>query len=156
MSAENIKAIDTEKLIAAELLSKEEIEALLPHLDNIVAWANQVKEHALELAINGEEFQNYKVVEGRAYRKLTDDLEAAKRLLEKGYDEAIIYEPKKLLSIAKLEKIVGKTTYKALLEDLVETPQGKPTLVSISDKRPPMVLSNTAASDFSDLDGEEF
>lgn len=153
--SDNLKSIDTEKLIAAELLSKEEIEALLPHLDDIVAWANQVKEHALELAIKGEEFENYKVVEGRAYRKITDEPEAAQRLLDKGYDEAIIYE-KKLLSIAKLEKIVGKATYKAVLEDLVETPQGKPTLVEKSDKRPAMVFADSAVSDFSSLEDDEF
>lgn len=132
------------------LLSKEEIEELLPMLDDIIGWANQVKDHALQMALDGEEFENYKVVEGRSFRKITDEPEAAKRLVAVGFDEAMIYE-KKLLSISKLEKLVGKKTYQDQLEDLVDKPQGKPTLVDKSDKRPVMDANSQAADDFAEF-----
>jgi hypothetical protein len=133
-----------------ELLTKEEIEELLPMLDDIIGWANQVKDHALQMALDGEEFENYKVVEGRSFRKITDEPEAAKRLVAVGFDEAMIYE-KKLLSISKLEKLVGKKTYQEHLEDLVDKPQGKPTLVEKTDKRPAMDTGNQAAADFAEF-----
>ena len=42
-------------------------------------------------------------------------------------------------------KVLGITAMTKLLGGLVEKPQGKPTLVPVSDKRPAM---NTAANDF--------
>ena len=45
-----------------------------------------------------------------------------------------------------MQKILGKKKFEELLGSLVYKPQGKPTLVPESDKRPEM---NTAVEDFS-------
>ena len=58
-----------------------------------------------------------------------------------GYDT---YEHK-VLGITAMTKLLGKTKFEELLGGLIEKPQGKPTLVPVSDKRPAM---NTAANDF--------
>jgi hypothetical protein len=44
-----------------------------------------------------------------------------------------------------MTKLLGKTRFEELLSGFIEKPQGKPTLVPMSDKRPAM---NTAANDF--------
>ena len=44
--------------------------------------------------------------------------------------------PRKLLTIGKLEKVVGKKNFAAWADAYVETPAGAPTLVPASDKRP--------------------
>lgn len=46
-----------------------------------------------------------------------------------------------------MQKVLGKDRFEELLAGFIEKPQGKPTLVPESDKRPAM---NTAKSDFSE------
>ena len=58
-----------------------------------------------------------------------------------GYDP---YE-KKLLGITAMTSLLGKTKFAELLGGLIEKPQGKPTLVPETDKRPAL---NTAKDDF--------
>lgn len=54
------------------------------------------------------------------------------------------YEPR-LIGITAMEKLLGKKKFTEILKGLVEKPQGKPTLVPETDKRPEM---NTAQEDF--------
>ena len=51
----------------------------------------------------------------------------------------------KLLGITAMQKLFGKSRFEELLATYIEKPQGKPTLVPESDKRPAM---NTAKNDF--------
>ena len=52
---------------------------------------------------------------------------------------------RKVLGITAMQKLLGKSRFEELLAPYIEKPQGKPTLVPESDKRPAM---NTAKSDF--------
>ena len=47
-----------------------------------------------------------------------------------------------------MEKLIGKKKFNEILGRLIERPEGKPTLVPISDKRKEIVVSNTAIADF--------
>ena len=58
-------------------------------------------------------------------------------------DDEAIYCHKK--GITAMQKLLGKSRFEDLLEAYIEKPQGKPTLVPESDKRPAM---NTAKNDF--------
>ena len=58
-----------------------------------------------------------------------------------GYDP---YEHS-VLGITAMTSLLGKKKFNELLGGLIEKPQGKPTLVSISDKRPAI---HTANEDF--------
>ena len=49
----------------------------------------------------------------------------------------------KLRSITDIEKELGKAKFKTLLDNFVNKPQGKPTLVLRSDKREELNLVNT-------------
>ena len=59
-----------------------------------------------------------------------------KRLRDAGYDDAILYE-RKPLTLAVLEKTIGKKRFTEICGSLITSPPGKPTLVEESDKRPP-------------------
>ena len=124
-------------------LEDAEVEAVLAKADELTRWASDVKEYALQQAIQGKKWTDWKLVEGRSNRKYTDEVAVAKTVKEAGFEP---YE-QKLLGITAMTALLGKTKFEELLGSLVMKPQGKPTLVPMSDKRPVM---NTAADDFKD------
>ncbi|GHV27356.1 hypothetical protein FACS18948_4600 [Clostridia bacterium] len=126
------------------LLSDDEIAAILPQLDGLVAWANDLESYVLKSAMGGKRWPGYKLVAGRSNRKYADDTAVAKVAEEAGYHD--IYR-KTLLTITEMERLLGKPLFNDLFAGLITKPQGKPTLVSSSDKRPELSLS-TAEQDF--------
>lgn len=125
----------------ADLLDEDEIEDIIGKIDNLVEWGNSIKEYALNEALKGKKWSKYKLVEGRSNRKFKSEEEVAKVVSDAGYDP---YD-KKLLSITDMTKLLGKAKFVELLDKYIYKPQGKPTLVSIEDKRPEM---NLAVDDF--------
>ena len=110
-------------------------------MDDLVSWASDIKEYALQQAISGKEWHGWKLVEGRSNRRYTNEAAVEQAVTQAGYDP---YE-RKLLGITAMQKMLGKTRFDELLTAYIEKPQGKPTLVPESDKRPAM---NTAKNDF--------
>ena len=137
---ENLKLAQHDFKLPPEL-SDAEIEVILSKVDGLVSWASDIKEYALQKALSGKEWHGFKLVEGRSVRKYTDETSVAKAVADAGYDP---YE-KKLLGITAMQKMLGKNRFEELLTAYIEKPQGKPTLVPDSDKRPAM---NTAKNDF--------
>lgn len=123
------------------LLTDADIEDILTKVDNLVAWAGDIKEYALQQAISGKEWAGWKLVEGRSNRKYTNEAAVINAVEGVGVDP---YEHK-VLGVTAMQKLLGKSRFDELLAALIEKPQGKPTLVPESDKRPVM---NTAKSDF--------
>ena len=123
-------------------LEEHEIDAILMKVDQLTSWASDVKEYALNQALQGTDYDHFKVVEGRSNRKYTNEDDVAKTVTEAGYDP---YE-KSILGITAMSKLLGKKKFDELLGSLTFKPPGKPTLVSKSDKRP--VMKNTAQEDF--------
>ena len=113
-------------------LSETEIALILPRIDELIAWGNDVKEHALKKAIAGTEFPGYKLVAGRSVTKYVDEAAVAAAVTSAGYDP---YE-RKLLGITAMKAMLGKDQFNSVLGSLTHKPQGKPTLVPTSDKRP--------------------
>ena len=105
------------------------------------AWAADVKEFALQRAVSGKDWPGWKLVEGRSNRRYFNENAVIAAVTEAGYDP---YE-KKVLGITAMQKALGKTKFDQLVAPFVERPQGKPTLVPESDKRPAM---NPAKNDF--------
>ena len=122
-------------------LEDEEIEVILSKADELVSWVGDIKEYALQQAVSGKEWTGWKLVEGRSNRRYVNETAAADKVQSAGYDP---YEHK-VLGITAMTKLLGKTKFEELLGGLIEKPQGKTTLVPVSDKRPAM---NTAANDF--------
>ena len=123
------------------LLQDEEIADILGRIDALTSWASDVKEYALQQAISGKEWTGWKLVEGRSNRKYTSEADVAAAVESVGLDP---YE-RKVLGVTAMQKLLGKTRFEELLTPYIEKPQGKPTLVPESDKRPAM---NTAKNDF--------
>ncbi len=126
---------------APALLEDEEIADILGKVNALTAWANDVKEYALQQAVSGKEWSGWKLVEGRSNRKYTSEAVVTATVKGAGFDP---YE-RKVLGVTAMQKMLGKSRFEELLAPYIEKPQGKPTLVPDSDKRPAM---NTAKNDF--------
>ena len=131
----------------APTLDETEIAAILPQIDTLVSWAEDVKAFALKQALAGTHYPGWKLVEGRSNRKYTDEVTVAKVVSNAGYDP---YE-KKLLGITAMQKQLGRKKFEQLLSGLITKPQGKPVLAPENDKRP---VFNTAQYDFLEEENE--
>ena len=127
------------------MLATDEIAAILPQIDSLVSWAEDIKSFALQQALSGVRYEGFKVVEGRSNRKYIDEAAVASVVEKAGFDP---YE-KKILGITAMQKQLGKKKFEELLSGLVVKPQGKPVLVPDTDKRPEL---NTASNDFMEED----
>ena len=116
------------------LLDDEEIADILGKVDALTAWASDVKEYALQQAVSGTAFPGWKLVEGRSNRKYTDENAVIAAVTTAGYDP---YEHK-ILGVTAMTSLLGKKQFNDILGGLITKPQGKPTLVPDSDKRPAM------------------
>ncbi len=125
----------------APTLSPEEIAEILPRIDGMISWAEDVKAYALKQALSGTKYPGFKLVEGKSNRRFTDEALAAKIALDAGYEP---YE-QKILGVTALQKQLGRKKFDELLGSLVTKPRGKPVLAQESDKRPPF---NNAENDF--------
>lgn len=85
-------------------LEASEIAAILPKVDELVSWAADLKEYALRQALSGTHYEGFKVVEGRANRKYSDEAAVAEAAEGAGFDP---YE-KKLLGITAMTALMGR------------------------------------------------
>jgi hypothetical protein len=116
------------------LISNEEVGQILLRAQNLAKWVSDLQEYALAECLNGNQILGWKAVEGRAVRQFTNHDEAFNILKANGIDEAMLYE-RKQITLAATEKLLGKPKFKELLQQFVNTPQGKPALAPASDKR---------------------
>lgn len=119
------------------LLTDAEIEEILGKLEDLTQWANEIATYAQTEALNGKQWNGWKIVEGRSNRKYTDEDAVTEAANAAGYKDI---HKKTLLPITEMEKLMGKEDFQVILGSLIYKPPGKPTLVPASDKRP--ALSN--------------
>lgn len=118
------------------ILSDAEIEDILGRLDDLTRWAEEIRAYAQDAAVNhGKQWRGYKVVEGRSNRKYTDEAAVIDAASAAGYHDIF---RRTLLPITEMEKLMGRQEFAKILGGLVVKPAGKPTLVPVSDKRPPI------------------
>ena len=112
------------------LLNEEEISEVLVKAQNLRTWVNDVEDYALARAVEKSIIPpGFKLSTTSTHRKIADQALAAVVLIEKGMDEAVIWEQPKLKSIAALEKLGPKGQLTAWLGDLVIRPEGMPKLI---------------------------
>lgn len=128
------------------LLTESQVLAVYKQIPMLVDWANAVGKHLLDEAVKGKKWQGLKLVEGRSNRKWTDEKKVQEALIENLFDEKE-FTTTKLQGITAVEKLVGKSEFPTILGSLVIKPQGKPTLVPMTDKRPAMGVEQ-AKEDF--------
>ena len=115
------------------LITDNEIESVLAKIPDIKKWCDDIMEYALEKALNGKKWEGFKIVAGRGTRKYLNEEAVVAALNKAGY--YYIYK-KSLLPITEMEKLMTKKTFSEVLGKLVGKTEGKPTLVSLDDKRP--------------------
>lgn len=132
------------------LLTDGEIEDILSRLDDLTKWANEIVAYAQDAAIHhGKQWNGFKLVEGRSIRKYSDETAVVAAATAAGYRDIF---KKSLIPITEMEKLMGKKTFTEVLGSLVIKPQGKPTLVPASDKRP--AIHTGAIHDFTEITEE--
>lgn len=129
-------------------LSPAEVAKVLTQIPELTRWASDVQDYALSQALSGELYEGFKLVAGRSIRKYTDETAVAEAAKAAGYRD--IYK-RSLLTITAMERLMGKKQFSEILGNLVLKPEGKPTLVPVSDKRPELQM-DSAADDFTNID----
>lgn len=115
-------------------LTDEELASVLDQAELVRDYLKAAEDEAYARIADGATLPRWKVVPGRSVRKVTDEGAMCARLVLNGFAEADFLETK-LLGIGKLEKLVGKKAFAADYSDLVDKPEGKPTLVPDTDPR---------------------
>lgn len=127
------------------LLTDAELAKVLERKALFEKWIKAVADYMLTQATNkGVAWPGFKLVEGRADRKYSDEEKVAD-VLSKQLFRNDIWKPKELLGITELSALIGSTHFKKYVAPLLIKPQGKPTLVPESDARP---VFNSASEAF--------
>ena len=129
------------------LITLDELGEYLRRGRDMAAWLEDMREYALSESLAGADVPGWKAVEGRGSRAFTDTDEAIDILIKNGIDESVLYE-RRVLTLAQMEKAVGKKAFGEIVGNLVVKNPGKPTLVEESDKRPKITNQPTAADVF--------
>lgn len=138
------------------LLTESEIADILDKEDEFTKWISGIKKYALAEAVNNHRsFPGYKLVEGRSNRRYIDQEAVIAQLKTDGIPDDKIYEPKEIIGITKMEKMLGKAAFNVLIGPLTAKSPGAPTLVPVSDKRSEYSSAANAIKDFEDIDIED-
>lgn len=113
-------------------LTDAEIEVLLPHLGEVIQYANDVLDFAIKKAEMGHQWKGFKLVHTKGTRKITDEQGVIKACEDVGIDP---YGPKKVAGITELTKRIGKDKVFALIGAFINIQQGSLILVPDSDPR---------------------
>ena len=112
------------------LLTDDEMSNILDKAQDLKSWVNDVEDYALNTAVTtGYAPTGYKLATTVTHRKIIDHVLAVEELKSKGLSENEMWEPKKLKSIAALEKLASKGQVVSWLGDLIQRPEGQPKLV---------------------------
>jgi hypothetical protein len=148
---ENMKALAYEFKDPA-LMSNDEIGSILFITEQLQTWAKNVEDFANEQALKGNPIPQWKLVEGRSNRAITDKEAAIAALKATDLESEKYLKPQELFGIGELEKRIGKKEFAELMGSLIVKPPGKPVLVPETDKRPEL---NSIDKDFADIEMED-
>lgn len=132
------------------LISNEDAGWYLSQGEDVKKWLEDLKEWALAECLAGKEVPGWKAVEGRGSREWTDMDAAFGKLVNSGVNEEVLYE-RKPLTLAQVEKTVGKKLFQDTVGKYVVKNPGKPALVKESDKREAITNKVTAAEAFKEV-----
>lgn len=148
-------------------LSHAEVDKILFRVTEVAKWAGEIRAWAASQIQQGVKIGEWKFVRGRSERTLTvAEPDAVREILTYTSDndlpiaEKELYTEPELLSVAQLEKVLGKKVFAeetdkkpaGPLAHLVRKKPGRPTLAPGTDKRP--AITAEAFGDFENLDEE--
>lgn len=137
----------TEKALLADLddvfekpkvtkLTNEQKRKILDAKPLIIGFLKAVEDDVFAKLSVGEQFEGYKLIEGRSNRKWVDDIETMlfKVLGDKAFRQSVI-------TITEAEKLLSKDT----MAELTYKPDGQPRLVPSSHKSPAITVVDTSS-----------
>lgn len=127
-------------------LTDEEVATALAIGSDLKSWLSDLEGYALRQCLDGKTIPGWKAVAGRSIRQWTDIHRVLQKAEYAGIDPKLVYESKPV-SLAQMEKNLGKKKFQEVFGEYVTTPPGKPTLVPDTDKRQPLTHP-TAQDDF--------
>lgn len=130
-------------------MTDDEIIHAYSKIDFIVSYLKSVKSYVFNQAMNGKKWDGYKLVEAKSNRIFKDSNLVAKELIEEHLISPDSIYNRKIKSFTELKKEIGSELFKSVVEPNLIKPQGKPTLVVESDKRPEY---SSIDSDFGGVD----
>ena len=136
---------------SVDLLTLEEIGEILQKAHDLDTWVKELEKYALAESLKGNNVPGWKAVNGKGSRSFKNTDDAIKVLKENGIAEELLYE-RKYLTLAQMEKVIGKKDFNNLVGDLIVMNAGKPTLVEVSDKREAITNRIKAEDEFSVVD----
>ena len=116
------------------LITNVEVGEYLRKGEDVAKWLSELQDYALAECLAGRDVDGYKAVEGRGSRSWTNMDAAFEAIIEEGTNEAMLYE-RKPLTLAQVEKLMGKAHFEDVAGEYVVKNPGKPTLVPSTDKR---------------------
>lgn len=129
------------------LITNEEVGEYLRKGEDVAKWLSELQDYALAECLAGRDVDGYKAVEGRGSRTWTNMDAAFEAIIEEGTNEAMLYE-RKPLTLAQVEKLMGKAHFADVAGEYVVKSPGKPTLVPSTDKREAITNKITADEAF--------
>lgn len=129
------------------LITNDEVGEYLRKGEDVAKWLTELQDYALAECLAGRDVDGYKAVEGRGSRAWIDMDAAFEAITEDGTDEAMLYE-RKPLTLAQVEKLMGKAHFADVAGEYVVKSPGKPTLVPSTDKRQAITNKITADEAF--------
>ena len=132
---ENVKlAFSPDKGKLPPLITNEQLGQYLTQGEDVAKWLTDLQDCALAECLAGHEVPGWKAVEGRGSRVWTDGDKAFDVLVKGGITEETMLWEKTPLSLAQVEKLVGKKDFADAEGEFVVKNPGKPAQVKESDK----------------------
>lgn len=144
----------------AEVLTPSEIADALGQVDHIREWCDAVEKVAFKKADDTpNSVPGWKIIKPPGNRFVKDPAKAIRVLKTAGYEEDDYMKPpgeRTIQGIGALEALVGKVSFKALLEDtgIVTKGEGKKKLVPADHKSPAYDKNSEAAQVFAKVQEE--
>lgn len=145
-AAEAMKIFQT-GLSPVGVIPDEEIPRILPVLDTAESWIKDIRAYALSQALAGQEWPGYILTHGKRPNRQWTDEEAVKEQLIRAGIEKEQYLKTTLRSPGDIEKLLGKSSFKALMGALVSQGEGKLELQPEDCGRIPVQSADVAFAD---------
>jgi len=141
----NKTAADVFKNVAKlpDNVTQEELGELYARAKQLDKYIKDIGAHIMHTIQTGTPWPGYKLVAGRSLRRWKDEPDEVIERLGSDIELEDMFKSK-LISPAQAEKLNRKLKKEPWFQELIEKPEGKPTLAHESDKRPPLEFRTAA------------
>ncbi len=118
------------------LLEEDELGEVLDKAEALCAWADDIKEYALQTILSGGSISGYKAVAGQSRRVYSSESALLSQLQQTFEGDKIeTVAPRAPLPITKMEKVLPKEQFQQVVAPHITHTEPKPILAKSTDKR---------------------